>query len=148
MSNVILSWVFNAKEEAKGKIIKLAFWINIPIIIGVTTITIPLTYVAMYILYRQYMGEIMVLTILVSISTAFGTASTFIKSVLLKFAKTTNMIIVYIIYFIILIVLGIELSKLYALLGFAIAIVISKMTLWISFVVLLSKNKEMVVIEK
>lgn len=115
MSSVVLSWVSNAKEEARKRIVKLTFLINIPLIIGVTIITIPLTYIAMYILYRQYLNSATLLINLISIATAFGTASTFTKSILFRFAKTASLVGVYILYFIVLSILGITLSKLYSL---------------------------------
>ena len=55
MSNVILSWVSKVNEnKKKNKIIKSTIIINIPIIIVVSIISIPLTYLALKILYSQY----------------------------------------------------------------------------------------------
>lgn len=115
MSNVILSWISNTKEEMKSKIIKIALIINVPLIITVTIITIPLTYFSMYILYNQYLDKIIWLIILISISTAFGTAGTFTKTILLKFTKTSNLVGVYFMYFIILFTMGTILSRMYLL---------------------------------
>lgn len=115
MSSVILSWISSAKDEKKNKIFKIALSINIPLIIIVTLITIPLTYLSMFMLYKQYLSGINILVILISISTAFGTAGAFTKTILIKYTKTANLVGIYIMYFIVLSILGIILSKIYSL---------------------------------
>lgn len=115
MSSVILSWISNAKEKMKNKIVKMAILINIPLIIVVAIVTIPLTYGFMYILYKQYLNNIIWLIVLISISTAFGTAGAFTKTILLKFTKTSSLVRVYFLYFIILSTTGIILSRMYSL---------------------------------
>ena len=115
MSSVILSWISNAKDEKKNKIFKITLSINIPLIIIVTLITIPLTYLSMFVLYKQYLSGITILVILISISTAFGTAGAFTKTILIKYTKTANLVGIYLMYFIVLSILGIILSKIYSL---------------------------------
>lgn len=115
MSSVILSWISNAKDEKKNKIFKITLSINIPLIIIVTLITIPLTYLSMFVLYKQYLSGITILVILISISTAFGTAGAFTKTILIKYTKTANLVGIYIMYFIVLSILGIILSKINSL---------------------------------
>lgn len=115
MSSVILSWISNAKDEKKNKIFKITLSINIPLIIIITLITIPLTYLSMFVLYKQYLSGITILVILISISTAFGTAGAFTKTILIKYTKTANLVGIYIMYFIVLSILGIILSKIYSL---------------------------------
>ena len=145
MSSVILSWVSNSDEKkAKKKILKLSLISNIPILIVVTIITIPLTYIALRILYSQYLDEALVLILPIAITTAFGTAATLIKSVLLKYSKTNKLVFAYIVYFIIFAILGYFMSKTQGLVGFTIANLISKVILWGLFIILLftSKNKK------
>ena len=115
MSSVILSWISNAKDEKKNKIFKITLSINIPLIIIVTLITMPLTYLSMFVLYKQYLSGITILVILISISTAFGTAGAFTKTILIKYTKTANLVGIYIMYFLVLSILGIILSKIYSL---------------------------------
>lgn len=143
MSSVILSWVSNTKgEETKNKIIKMTLLSNIPVLLGVTLITIPLTYIALRILYSQYLTESMALILPIAISTAFGTASTLIKSVLLKYSNTNKLVGTYIIYFIIFSIAGYFLSKSYGLVGFTIANLISSIVLWLLFTILLITSKK------
>ena len=143
MSSVILSWVSNARnKDSKKKIIKLTLISNIPILIIVTIITIPLTYIALKILYSQYMEEALYLILPIAITTAFGTATTLIKSVLLKYSNTNKLVITYIIYFAIFAVLGYGLSKSNGLIVFTIANLICKIILWLLFIILLLMSKE------
>lgn len=143
ISNVILSWVSGSKgQNRKIQIIKMTMILNIPIILGVAIITIPLTYIALKILYNQYLSDALVLIIPISISTAFGTSATLIKSVLLKYSNTNRLIVIYVIYFLGFVIFGYKLSQLYGIKGFAIANLITRIILWIGFIVLLiiSKN--------
>lgn len=143
MSSVILSWVSNSRgESSKKKIIKITILANIPVILVVAILTIPLTYIALKILYSQYLAEALILIIPISIASGVGTAATLIKSVLLKFSNTNKLVISYIIYLIIFMICGYSLSKNYGLMGFAIANLISKVVLWISFIILLTVTKE------
>lgn len=138
MSSVILSWVSNESgEKQKNKILKTTLISNIPILLIVTIITIPLTYISLKILYSKYINDAMILILPISITTAFGTASTLVKSVLLKYSNTNKLVFTYISYFVVFAILGFVFSKNYGLVGFTIANLISKIFLWILFIVLL-----------
>lgn len=145
MSSVILSWVSNAKnKDSKNKIIKLTILANIPILIAVTIVTVPLTYIALMILYSQYMEDAMILILPIAITTAFSTAASLVKSVLLKYSNTNKLVGIYLIYFISFVLLAFGLIKTNGLIGFAFANLISKIILWIAFTILLiiSKGKK------
>ncbi|MBR3614683.1 MAG: hypothetical protein IKL55_05855 [Clostridia bacterium] len=143
MSSVILSWVSNSKgENSKNKIIKMTILANIPVILIVAILTAPLTYIALKILYNQYLQEALILIIPISIASGFGTAVTLIKSVLLKFSDTNKLVVSYVIYMIIFMICGYTLSKNYGLMGFAFANLVSKAVLWISFIILLTRTKK------
>lgn len=144
MSSVILSWVSNIKKgDDKSKIFKMTLLSNIPVIFGVTILSIPLTYIALRILYFQYLDASKILIIPIALSSGFATASTLIKSVLLKFTNTKKILYSYIGYFIVFIILGYGLSKTNGLIGFTIANLASKIVLWIIFNVLLLQAKKM-----
>ena len=143
MSSVILSWVANSDEKKnKKKILKMTLISNIPILLVVTIITIPLTYIALRILYSQYMEDALVLIIPIAITTAFGTAATLIKSVLLKYTNTNKLVVTYVIYFAIFSLLGYNLSKSQGLIGFTVANLIAKIILWGLFIILLIISKK------
>lgn len=151
MSSVILSWVSNSDEKkSKAKILKLTLLSNIPILLVVTLLTIPLTYIALKILYSQYINDALILILPVAITTAFGTAATLIKSVLLKYSNTNKLVFTYITYFVILAILGYTLSKTNGLVGFTIANLVAKIVLWLLFIVLLltSRDKKLEVTEE
>lgn len=138
MSSVILSWVSNSKgDNSKNKILKMTLLANIPVILIVTLLTIPCTYIALKILYIQYLSDALILIIPIAITSGFGTAAVLIKSVLLKYSNTNKLLITYVSYFIVFIMLGYYLSKLNGLQGFAIANLISRIILWILFNILL-----------
>lgn len=138
MSSVILAWVSDSKnEKSKNKIIKATVLSNIPVILLVTIVTMPLTYIALKILYSQYLKDATILIIPISLATAFSTAATIVKSVVLKYCDNKKIIKTYLIYFIVLAVLAFVLSKKYNLVGFAIAKLISIIILWGIFIILL-----------
>lgn len=143
MSSVILSWVSNSKnKDSKSKIIKLTLIANLPILLGVTIITIPLTYISLKILYSQFIQDALILIIPIAITTAFGTAASLIKSVLLKYSNTNKLVGTYIIYFSFFAILAFFMSKSNGLQGFTIANLISKIILWLLFIILLLSSKE------
>lgn len=149
MSNVILSWVSKVNEnKKKNKIIKSTIIANIPIIIVVSIVSIPLTYLALKILYSQYLADAMILIVPISIITAFGAASTLTKSVILKFSDTKRLMFIYMGYFVLFAILAYNLSKTNGLLGFAYSNLISRIILWISFIILLITSKNTKVEEK
>jgi len=131
MSSVILSWVSNTDgKKDKSKIMKMMMIANIPVILGVTIITIPCTYIALRILYNQYLAQALVLIIPISVASGFGTANSLIKSVLLKYMDSRKLLILYSLYFVIFGVSSYFLVKAFELTGFAFANLISKVILW------------------
>lgn len=147
ISSIILPWVSNVKEDnAKNKILKITILANIPIVLFVTIIAIPFTYIALRILYSQYLtvDNITVLIITTSIVTAIGVAASLVKSVLLKFCSANKLVITYFIYFIVFVVVSYFLSQKYDLVGFTIANIISKCVLLLCFIIMLitSRSKE------
>jgi O-antigen/teichoic acid export membrane protein len=143
MSSVILSWVSNTKEEnTKNKILKTTLIANIPVLLLTVIFTVPLTYIALRILYNKYLEEALILIIPIALTTAFSVAATLIKSVLLKYSNTNKLVFTYFIYFAVFVVLSYILSKSNGLLGFTMANLISRILLWGLFVVLLIISKE------
>ena len=138
MSSVILSWVSRSKDDTnKNKILKFTILANIPIIIIVSIFTIPFTYIALKILYSQFVESARGLIIPIAISSGFGTAATLTKSVLLKYIDTNKLVGSYIVYFMSLAILGYIMSKTLGLVGFCYAGLISKFLLCVMFIVLL-----------
>lgn len=143
MSGVILSWVSNMNtKESKNKVLKATLIANIPVLLITTIITAPLTYVALRILYSQYLQEALILIIPIALTTAFSIAATLIKSVLLKYSNTNKLVGTYFIYFVVFVILSYYLSKSNGLEGFAIANLISRILLWVLFIILLTVSKK------
>lgn len=144
MSGVILSWVSNTSgnSDTKKKILRTTLLSNIPVLILVTLITAPLTYIFTMILYNEFLSDALILIIPISLTTAFSIATALIKSVLLKYSNTNRLVGTYFIYFAIFMFLSYNLSRTMGLQGFAIANLISRILLWILFVILLIVSKK------
>lgn len=143
MSGVILSWISGANEDkTKNKILKVTLLANIPVLLITTIITAPLTYIALRILYSEYLQEALILIIPIALTTAFSIAATLIKSVLLKYSNTNKLVGTYLIYFTVFVILSYYLSKSNGLQGFAIANLVSRILLWASFILLLIVSKK------
>lgn len=136
---VILSWIKDRDEKFKAKILSLIIKINIPVVIFTFIISAPLTYIALKILYSQYFDAATYLIIPVCIGLSFSVASSLVKAVLLKYIESKKLVKAYVIYFIIFISSAIIMSRLIGLMGFAYSNVISKICLWIIFLLLLKK---------
>lgn len=138
---VILSWLTGTKNSNQKDIINLTIKANIPLIILAFIISIPLTYITIRILYSQYLEEAISLIIPSCIAVAFATATTITRAVLLKYVKSEKLVVMYIIYFAIFIILALAMSTYFGLLGFAYANVIAKIEMWVSYIILLYKQK-------
>lgn len=137
--SVILSWLKDNDEKFKSKIVSLTIKINIPVLIFSFVISVPLTYIALKILYPQYFAEALYLIIPVCISLAFSVVSSLVKAILLKYMDSKKLVKAYVIYFIIFVMSAIIMSKLMGLIGFAYSNIISKFSLWLIFLILLKK---------
>lgn len=148
LHGVILSWLKGDDDNFKNKVTKLTLKINMPVIIVTLIIGLPITYLAVRILYPQYLDSALPLLLPVSIAMAFNTAATLVKTILLKYVDSKKLVRSYILYIIILIVLGTAMSSFGGIIGFAYATAISKFVLWILFICIVrnidkySKRKE------
>lgn len=139
LHGVILSWLKGNDENFKKKVVRLTLKANIPILVIVFIITIPLTYIAVSLLYPQYLESSLVLILPVSIAVAFNAVATIAKAILLKYVESKKLVRAYLIYIVSLIIIAIVMSNLYGLVGFAYSIAISKIILWILFMITLNK---------
>lgn len=137
LHGVILSWLKGNDENFKKKITRTTLKVNIPIIILTFIIGLPITYLAVRILYPQYLESALPLLLPISIGMAFNTVATIVKAILLKYVDSKRLVTSYIIYIIVLAVLGIGMSTFWGIIGFAYATAISKITLWILFLYIL-----------
>lgn len=137
--SVILSWLKDNDDKFKSKIVSLTVKINIPVLFLSFIISVPLTYIAMKILYPQYFEASVYLIIPVCIGLAFSVVSSLVKAILLKYMDSKKLVKAYVIYFIIFVISAITMSKFIGLIGFVYSNVISKFSLWIIFLILLKK---------
>ena len=139
LHGVIISWLKGNDEKFKSKVVKITLKVNIPILIIVFILSLPLTYLAVRILYPQYLGNAMVIILPICIGAAFNTVATLVKAILMKYVESKKMVHIYVSYIAILIVLAIFMSNLYGIVGFAYSTAISKIALWILFILTLNK---------
>ncbi len=136
---VILSWIKGNDEKLRNKITKITLKANIPIVIITFILGLPITYLAVMILYPKYLNSAIPLILPVTIAMAFNTVATIVKAILLKFIDSKKLVNTYITYIIILVILAIIMSKLFGIIGFAYATAISKIALWFMFILSLDK---------
>ena len=139
LQGVILSWLKKDKEQSNKKIIKLCLKYCIPVVIFIALLCIPTTYLAVKFLYSQYLNESLIIIIPISIGVGFTFVSSIIKSIVLKFVESKQLLKSYIIYLFIFIALSFALSKNFGLLGFAFATMISRIPLVVMFLLMLKK---------
>lgn len=143
ISSAILSWVSKIRDEnSKNKILKVTLLSSIPIMIIVTIITIPLTYISLIILYNDLINNAAFLIIPISILSGLGVVISLIKAVILKFCNTNKLLLIYIIYFFVFSISGYYESKINGLIGFIGASMFSKIILLISSIIILMTCKD------
>lgn len=140
LHGVILSWLKGNDEEFKKKVTTVTLKANIPMLIITFLLSIPLTYIAVMILYPQYLEDSRKLIIPICIGVAFSTASSIVKAILMKYIESKKLVKIYVIYIIILF-LGATIASYYiGITGFAYAISLASVSLWIMFILLLNKT--------
>lgn len=139
LHGVILSWLKENDKEFKSKVTKLTLKANVPILLLVFIVSIPITYLAIKVLYPQYLQDSMLLIMPICIGLAFNTVATIVKAILMKYVESKKLVVNYVIYIFALVVLAIVMSYLHGIIGFAYATAIAKMLLWILFMFTLYK---------
>ena len=137
LHGVLLSWINPTDKTQRDKLVSKTIKINIPITIVLFIISIPITYLAIMILYNQYLEEAKQLIIPTCIGISFATVASLVKALLLKFVEPQKITASYIIYYLIFAVTTLSMSKIWGLNGFVWANTISKIFLWIEFLYLL-----------
>lgn len=137
LHGVLLSWINATNKEQRNKLVSRTIKINIPIIIIIFVISLPVTYLAIMILYSQYLDTAKQLIIPICIGISFATMAGLVKALLLKFVEPKKITLSYIIYYVVFIVTSLSMSKVWGLNGFTWANTISKIFLWIEFIYLL-----------
>ena len=141
LHSVLLSWIKNDGKSKDG-ILTIVFKYCFSLILLISIITIPLTYIAVRLLYNSYLNDSLLIIIPISIGAGFAFATSFIKAVILKYIDSKKTLSSYIKYFISFIILSIILSKFYGLMGFALANMLSRVILFVLFIEVLKRIKK------
>ena len=137
LHSVLLSWINPTSNDQRKKLVSKVVKINIPITIILFIITLPITYLAIMILYNQYLEQAKQLIIPICIGISFATVAALVKALLLKFVEPKKITLSYIIHYIVFIITTLFMSEIWGLNGFVWANTISKIFLWVEFVYLL-----------
>ncbi|WP_170236537.1 lipopolysaccharide biosynthesis protein [Streptococcus hyovaginalis] len=140
LHGVLLTWI--KKDSNTNNLIKKFILASIPIMIVSILLSIPFTFLAMKILYSQYLTQSIKVILPVSLALGVSVGIAFLKSLLLKFVDSNILIKIYLLYFGIFILLSLVLSHYFGLTGFCYSVFISKCILLLEFIVNLSKCKE------
>lgn len=140
LHGVILSWLKGNDEEFKKKVTTVTLKANMPILIITFVLSLPLTYIAVIILYPQYLEDSKKLIIPICVGVAFSTAASIIKAILMKYIESKKLVKMYVIYNIILLVGATIASYYFGITGFAYATAIASTSLWIMFILLLNRT--------
>lgn len=139
LHGVILSWLKGNDEEFKKKVTTVTLKANMPILIITFVLSLPLTYIAVIILYPQYLEDSKKLMIPICVGVAFSTAASIIKAILMKYIESKKLVKMYVIYNVILLVGATIASYYFGITGFAYATAIASTSLWIMFILLLNR---------
>lgn len=139
LHGVILSWLKGNDEEFKKKATTVTLKANMPILIITFVLSLPLTYIAVIILYPQYLEDSKKLIIPICVGVAFSTAASIIKAILMKYIESKKLVKMYVIYNVILLVGATIASYYFGITGFAYATAIASTSLWIMFILLLNR---------
>ncbi len=140
LHGVILSWLKGNDEEFKKKATTVTLKANMPILIITFVLSLPLTYIAVIILYPQYLEDSKKLIIPICVGVAFSTAASIIKAILMKYIESKKLVKMYVIYNVILLVGATIASYYFGIIGFAYATAIASTSLWIMFILLLNRT--------
>ena len=139
LHGVILSWLKGDDENFKNKVTSTTIKANIPVLIIVFFISMPLTYFAVKLLYPQYLESSIKLILPICISAAFGTVTSVVKAILMKYIESKKLVTSYILYIIVLLISATLMSYSFGIVGFAYANAIAHISLWIMFIFILNK---------
>ena len=139
LHGVILSWLKGNDENFKNKVTATTIKANIPVLIIVFFISMPLTYFAVKLLYPQYLESSIKLILPICISAAFGTVTSVVKAILMKYIESKKLVTSYILYIIVLLISATLMSYSFGIVGFAYATAIAHISLWIMFIFILNK---------
>lgn len=137
LNEVILVKLSKNKDEGRAKLLKTVILVSIIAIAVIFAALIPAIYLLSFILYRQYLEEICAIILFLSLSCSVGFVSSVLKSFILRYAKPIRITVCYVVNVGLLALFGVIGAKCWGLIGFAGAIALTRVELWMSFVFVL-----------
>ncbi len=139
LNEVILVKLSKAKEAGSGALWKTIILISLAVIAALFALSMPIIYVFTWVLYRQYLTDVVSIILLLSLACGIGTTASIMKSFIIRYAKSSQLMLCYALHIVCLAVGGYFGAKLYSVAGFAASVVLSKIELWVSFVITLRR---------
>ena len=140
INGVLLSYLATDEFGDEKRVIKRQVNINFIIIIITFLLSLPLTYLATYIFYNQFLDKVVEILIPLSIIGTFAVASSLLKVVFLKFLDIRCLKFINILNIITFILFGTIGAKYFGLIGFAYGVALSKFLFWLSFYVIINRE--------
>lgn len=141
INGVLLSYLSTNEFGDEKKVIKKQININFIIIALTFLLCLPLTYIATYIFYNQFLDKVVKILIPLSIIATFSVASSLLKVIFLKYANIRYLKYINILNIVTFIVFATIGAKYFALSGFAYGVALSKFILWLSFYIIIFRNQ-------
>lgn len=150
INDVILAWISKSNNNTK---VIISAVLKLCLVIGFISfvLSIPIIYIATSILYKQYLDDIENLIIMFSLSGSISFVTSMMKSFVIRFSKSIKLVNVYLTHIILFTILGYFGAKYFGLFGFVLSTILSRIQLWVSFVIILYnilKKQKGVEIEK
>ena len=132
---VLLTWIKKGNNEQNRTVIWKAIKASIVCTLSSAIIAIPTTYIAVKILYGQFLVEANTIIMPISLTLGFSVGMTIMKSFVMKFLQSRHLVIMYIAYILLFVASSIYLSNYIGLFGFALACLISKIFIYMEFII-------------
>ena len=141
INGVLLAYLSTNEFGDGKKVIRKQVNINFIIIVLTFLLSIPLTYVATYLFYNQFLDKVVEILIPLSTIATFSVASSLLRVIFLKYANIRYLKYINIINIISFIVFATIGAKYFGILGFAYGVAFSKFLLWLSFYIVINRHQ-------
>lgn len=139
LNEVILVKLSKAKESGSGALWKTIILISLAVIAVLFVVSMPIIYAFTWVLYRQYLADVTSIIFLLALACGVGTTASIMKSFIIRYAKSSRLMLCYVIHIIFLAIGGYFGAKMFGIVGFAASVMLNKIELWVSFVITLRR---------
>ncbi len=142
INGVLLAHLTSDDSLDQGAILKKQIKANLLVVLLTFLVSLPLIYVATFILYKQFLPQVLSILIPLAVIATFSVASCLLRVLFLTFKELKFLKYINILHILAFIFFGVLGALFFGLPGFAYGIGLSKIILWASFYILLKKGAE------